>query len=153
MTLGKLIELQSNGVLNIKYDKDTNTASLGGVVISNEQAEKLCEQFGWKEHHLNAFETIDKTNKLATALKKSAIGKEWSDEMLNTTNIELQNIRSITYGKTYDRIVLDKADAYRYTIIHGMENIGAAYVLYRDGNTTPVFKGRNLGKVAEYIVN
>lgn len=151
MTLGQLIELQANGVLNIKYDRDTNTATIGGTVVTEDQAEYLCKQFGWVEHHLNAFETFDKTNKLAAQLRKSAIGKTWSSEKLNTTTIELQNMRSATYGKTYDRFVLNRFNDNKYVIIHGMENIGAAYVLYINGSSIPSFKGRTLTKVAEYL--
>lgn len=152
MTLGQLLELQANGALKIKHEDGESTAIMGGAALINiEQAEQLCRQFGWTEHHLNAFEIIAKTNSMMNSIRKSAIGVNWGPEVTNFINVEFQNRRATSYGKTFDRIVLYiRGD--KFTIIHGMENTGAAYAVYKNGSAIPCVKCRTLNKVAEYLV-
>lgn len=152
MTLGQLLDLQVNGALKIKHVDGEDTAVLGGsAIITLEQAEKLCYKFGWTEFYLNAFEIIAKTNSMLNSFKKSAMGTNWEPEFWNYINVEFQNKRAITYGKTFDRIVL-YIKGTKYTIIHGMENTGAAYVVYVNGSAIASAKCRTLNKVAEYLV-
>ena len=152
MTLGQLLDLQANGALKIKHEDGEPTAILGGAaVITIEQAEQLCRQFGWTDLHLNAFEIIAKTNSMMNSIKKSAIGVNWGPDVTNFINVEFQNKRAATYGKTFDRIVFYIRES-KYTIIHGMENTGAAYVVYKNGSAIPSAKCRTLNKVAEYLV-
>lgn len=152
MTLGQLLDLHVNGALKIKHEDGEPTAVLGGVTrITLQQAEQLCRQFGWTEFYLNAFDIIAKTNSMMSSLKKSAMGTNWEPEFWNYIEVEFQNKRAATYGKTFDRIVLC-IHGNKYTIIHGMEHTGAAYVVYVNGSAIPSAKCRTLNKVAEYLV-
>lgn len=152
MTLGQLLDLHVNGALKIKHETGEQTATLGGTTkITLQQAEQLCRQFGWTELSLNAFEIIAKTNSMIGSLKKSAIGANWTPEFWNYIKVEFQNKKAATYGKTFDRIVL-YIGGNKYTIIHGMEHTGAAYVVYINGSAIPSAKCRTLNKVAEYLV-
>ena len=152
MTLGQLLDLHVNGALKIKHEDGEPTAVLGGVTrITLQQAEQLCRQFGWTEFYLNAFDIIAKTNSMMSSLKKSAMGTNWEPEFWNYIEVEFQNKRAATYGKTFDRIVLC-IRGNKYTIIHGMEHTGAAYVVYVNGSAIPSAKCRTLNKVAEYLV-
>lgn len=153
MTLGQLMELHVNGALKIKHEDNSAVALLGGTTqITVEQAESLCAQFGWTEHYINAFDAIAKTNSIMSTFKKSSLFTDWSDTIWNTTEIEFQNKRSNTYGKTFDRYVLYFQNSRRVTIIHGMEHLGASYAIYLDGSSIPSAKCRTLSKVAEYLV-
>lgn len=152
MTLGQLLDLHVNGALKIKHEDGEPTAIMGGsAIITLQQAEQLCGQLGWTRFHLNAFEIISKTNSLMSTIKKSAIGTNWTPEFMNIINVEFQNNRAATYGKTFDRIVL-YINRNKYTIIHGMDNTGAPYVVYVNGSAIPSAKCRTLNKVAEYLV-
>lgn len=152
MTLGQLLDLHVNGALKIKYEDGENTAVLGDSTrITLEQAQQLCYKFGWTEFYLNAFEIIAKTNSMMSSFKKSAMGTNWEPEFWNYINVEFQNKRAATYGKTFDRIVL-YIKGNKYTILHGMEHTGAAYVVYVNGSAIPSAKCRTLNKVAEYLV-
>lgn len=152
MTLGQLLELHVNGALKIKHEDGESTAVLGGATrITLEQAQQLCYTFGWTEFYLNAFEIIAKTNSMMSTLKKSAMGVNWEPEFWNCINVEFQNKRAATYGKTFDRIVL-YIRGNKYTILHGMENTGAAFVVYVNGSAIPSAKCRTLNKVAECLV-
>lgn len=152
MTLGQLLDLHVNGALKIKHEDEEPTAVLGGITrITLQQAEQLCRQFGWTEFYLNAFDIIAKTNSMMSSLKKSAMGTNWEPEFWNYIEVEFQNKRAATYGKTFDRIVLC-IHGNKYTIIHGMEHTGAAYVVYVNGSAIPSAKCRTLNKVAEYLV-
>ena len=152
MTLGQLLDLHVNGALKIKHEDGEPTAVLGGVTrITLQQAEQLCRQFGWTEFYLNAFDIIAKTNSMMSSLKKSAMGTNWEPEFWNYIEVEFQNKRAATYGKTFDRIVMC-IHGNKYTIIHGMEHTGAAYVVYVNGSAIPSAKCRTLNKVAEYLV-
>lgn len=148
MTLGKLIEAQKNGVFNIKFEPGSATATLGGVqVISNEQAMNLIANVGWSEYALDPFEIIDKTNKFARGLKAHLK----DDYLLNNTEVRFQNKRANTYGRTFDRIVLECPRRFNISIIYNMENSGGKYVIYEVGRALPLQKCRNLKGVAEYI--
>lgn len=152
MTLGKLLDLHVNGALKIKHEVGSETALLGGSTeITLEQAEQLCHQFGWKEFNLNAFEIISKTNSMMKTLKKSLIGTNWGHDILDSIDVEFQNKKAVSYGKTFDRLVFYIKNN-KYTIIHGMEHAGAAYVVYVNGSAVHSAKCRNLNKVAEYLV-
>lgn len=152
MTLGQLLDLHVNGALKIKHEDGESTAIMGGATrITIEQAEQLCRQLGWTDFHLNAFEIIAKTNSMMSSFKKSAMGLNWTPEVWNCINVEFQNKRAAAYGKTFDRIVL-YIRGNKYTIIHGMEHIGAAYVVFVNGSAIPSAKCRTLNKVAEYLV-
>lgn len=153
MTLGRLLELHVNGALKLKHDDGEEFAVLGGTTkINLEQAERLCAQFGWTEHYLNAFEIIEKTNNMMASFKRSALGTGWSPEIWNHTTVEFQNKRAVAYGKTFDRIVL-YVRGNKYTIVHGMEHQGASYVVYINGSAIASAKCRSLNKVAEYLVS
>ena len=158
ITLKELITLQQNGVMKIKYDKDgvepkdLKTAVLGGVEINRDQAEKLVRKFGWTETELTPFEIIKKTDNLISNIRKSAIGKEFTDKQLESTTVELQNKKSVTYDKTFDRFVFYMKKSDRYTVIHGMEHAGAPYTVYENGNAIPFAKCRTLAKAAESLV-
>lgn len=147
MKLAELLNLQVNKALNIKYEEGSATATLSNVPITLEQAEILIRNMGWIEHRLNAFEIINKTNKFITGLKKVIT----SDDIWNNTEVQFQNIRSNTYGKTFDRIVLFHPMKFHLVIIYGMESAGAKYAIYESGKAIPVEKCKSLKKVAEFI--
>lgn len=154
MNLAQLMNLHVSGALKIKYEEGASTAILGGTTeITIEQAAMLCNQFGWTEFFVSPFEIINKTNSMMASLKKSVLSKEWSDDMWERVQVEMQNKRATTYGKTFDRIVLYFTSTKRVTIIHGMEHIGAAYAVYVNGSAIPHAKCRTLGKVAESLLD
>lgn len=152
MTLKELFDLQGNGALKISHEDGKDFAVMGGSTqISLEQAEQLCRKLGWAEHYLDSFEILSKTNSMINTLRKSALGVQLSAEVLANTTVEFQNKRAATYGKTFDRIVMNiKGD--QYTIIHGMEHQGAPFVVYVNGSAIASAKCRTLNKVAEYLV-
>lgn len=153
MTLGKLLELHVNGVLKIKHDEGEDTAVVGGATRVNiEQAKRLCKEFGWTEIYLSPFEIITKTNSMMKSIRRSPIWTSWDPGFINTINVEFQNRRANTYGKTFDRFVFYAGDT-KFVVIHGMEHIGAAYVVYVNGSSTPSCKCRSFSKVAEYMVS
>lgn len=152
MTLKNIFDLQSNGALKIHQEDGADVATMAGSTkVTSEQAEKLCKTLGWKEHYISAFDAIAKANNFVNTLRKSELTKLPTEVLMNST-IEFQNKRATTYGKTFDRVVIYiKQD--KYTIIHGMENIGASYVVYVNGSSIASAKCRTLGKVAEYLVS
>ena len=147
MKLGKLIEFQKNGVLNIKYESGSSTATLGGVTIDRDSAVQIVNNLGWTEYVLDPFEIIDKTNKFARGLKSHLKDKI----LLENTEVIFQNKRGNTYGKTFDRIVFEFPRVFSYSIIYNMENSGGKYVIYEVGKALPLKKCRNLKAVSEFI--
>ncbi|MBO5388276.1 MAG: hypothetical protein J6A59_09080 [Lachnospiraceae bacterium] len=146
MLLKNLLEMQVNGALNIKYDNES-TATLGGVTITAEQAQMICGQLGWCECVLHPFELIDKTNKFIRGLK-TYLNR---DDVINYGNIIFQNKQSQTYGKTFDRIVIETPYGWGLTILYNMEHSGGKYVIYETGKALAIAKCPNLKKVAEFI--
>lgn len=146
MTLRQLLEMQSSGALNIKYEPCSNIANLGGVQITLDQARMICSQLGWVEYVISPFEIIDKTNKFIRGLKNH-LDREG---FLETTLVEFQNKKANTYGKTFDRIVL-QSKGFSLSILYNMEHSGGKYVIYETGRALPVSKCRNLKAVAQFI--
>lgn len=147
MRLNKLIELQKNGALNIQYEPGSNKATLGGIAITKEQAIQIVQNLGWAEYVLHPFEIIDKTNKFARGIKSHLKDKI----LIENTEVMFQNKRGNTYGKTFDRIVLEFPRVFSYSIIYNMENSGGKYVIYEVGKALPLQKCRNLKAVSEFI--
>ena len=145
MELSKLLALQSSGALNIKYE-NYNVAEMGGVVITAEQASALPMNLGWLETNLHPFEIVSKTNKFIKGIKNH-IKREGFWEC---GQIAFQNIRSNTYGKTFDRIVI-QAPGLALTVIYNMDSAGTKYAVYETGRPLIVGKCRNLKAVAEFI--
>jgi len=147
MLLKNLLDMQLNGVLNIKYNKGDTVANLGGVAITLEQGATICGQLGWVEYRLSPFEIIEKTNKFVKSLKTYMTRADiWEG-----ADISFQNIASMSYGKTFDRIMLNCPGVCNLTIIYNMENSGAKYCVYETGRALPVCKCANLKKVSEFI--
>lgn len=148
MTLGKLLELYNSGALNVKYDKDEQVPTvgvIGGVRINATQASALCTQMGWLEYVLNPFEVLEKTSKFIKSLKQHL-----KNDVYWQGQVTFQNIRSNTYGKTFDRIQIQT----RYggvSILYNMEHSGGKYVIYNVGGAIPLAKCRNLKQVSEYF--
>ena len=71
--------------------------------------------------------------------------------LLENTEVIFQNKRGNTYGKTFDRIVLEFPRVFSYSIIYNMENSGGKYVIYEVGKALPLKKCRNLKAVSEFI--
>jgi hypothetical protein len=147
MLLSELINVQSSGALNIKYEKGSSVASLGGTQVTMEQAAVIARQLGWNEFYLNAFEILDKTNKFVRGIKSNVA----NDYIIANTQVEFTNSRSNTYGKTYDRIHMYCPNCFEISVIYGMEGNSSPYVIYDSKTSVPVSKCRNLKKVGEYI--
>lgn len=148
MKLNTLREMQKTGALKVEHDSNTSIGSVGGVQVDMEQARNLAEQIGWVEMHLNPFELIEKTNKFMKPLIKNLE----RPDIWELGDIQFQNRRSNTYGKTFDRIVISSSNC-SYTIVYGMENNGGKYVVYETGRALPIAKCRNVKAVAEYLNN
>lgn len=150
MVLQQLLEYYTNGALNITINTENDTAALGGVPISKEQAAKIAATLGWKEYVLSPYEIINKTAKFVKGIYKH-IDKEW---FWRDYQIEFQNRHSQTYGKTFDRITIASTTGIKqtgYVILYNMENAGGKYVVYELNKSIPVAKCRNLKSVAEFI--
>ena len=147
MVVKELIKTYDNGALSIKYEKDAEDATLGGIRITKEQAENLCKNFGWTEIYLSPFEIIDKTQKFVRALKKN-VADDLGTGMIDVT---FQNKRSNTYGKTYDRIHFESPKDKGVSVLYGMAGNESPYVIYDSQTSVPVRKCRNLKQVIEYI--
>lgn len=153
MTLGELYVMYASGALNVEVSEDGTSGTMGGVPITDEQAKMICSKLGWKEYVLSPFKIIDKTRKFISALSKTPLIKESEEGYLNKVEITFQNKHASTYGKTFDRIVIDFPKK-SLTVIYNMENTGAKYVVYETrGNSIPISKNRNLKGVAEFISN
>ena len=146
MEVAKLIELQSNGALNIKYEKGKRQAELAGILIDEAQAHNIAVNLGWTEYKLSPFEIIDKTNKFIKGLKNNLVRQD----ILETGYLEFQNIKAVSYGKTFDRIVL-RSRYTNVTIIYNMESSGTKYAIYKLGNPLLIGKCKNVKAVAEFI--
>ena len=148
VTVKDLLTALHNKALDIEFEKGDNTALLGGVRISKEQADSLCKnQFGWIEYVLSPFEIIDKTEKFAKALKR-----ELKDEyVIENTEITFMNRPDSEYGRTFDRITLVCKSRFKFTVIYNMKSAGGAYVLYETGRALPLQKFRNMKQLLTYI--
>lgn len=147
-TVKDLLTALANKALDITFEKGKDTAELGGVTITSEQADFLCKnQFGWIQFALSPFEIIDKTEKFAKALKR-----ELHDEyILENTEVTFINKKDTEHGRTFDRITLKCKHKFAYTIIYNMKSAGGAYVLYNTGNAIPVKKFKNMKQLMTYI--
>lgn len=153
MNLGTLYEMYGNGALNIDVSEDGTSGTIGGMAVSKEQTEKLCEIIGWKRYELSPFKMIDKTKKFMSALNRAGLFKKLDNDILNRTSITFENKPDTDYKKYFDRIVLGFPKK-SLTVIYNMKNAGAAYVIYEtDGNSVPISKNRNLKGVADYIIS
>jgi hypothetical protein len=152
MTLGQLMELHMNGALNAKIEEGSDVGTLGGVQLTYEQAQQICATIGWTEYVLSPFEVIKKTNNLMAAIKKSPLMDSWSEGFMKNVQIEMQNKRGRTYGRTFDRFVFYTPDT-AYTLIHGMENAGGQYVIFEKPSAIPFAKCRTIGKALEALAS
>lgn len=146
MLLSNLSKMYEAGALTIKYDEGDQIASLGGVKVTMEQAAIFIKNIGWVENVLTPFEIIGKTQRFIRSLRQHLI----RNDIWNGTNVTFQNMASATYGRTFDRIVLDNRQ-WSLTIIYNMEHSGGKYVIYVTGQAIPIQKCRNLKAVAEYL--
>jgi len=153
MNFGKLYEMYENGALNIDMSEDEKSGSIGGMPITEEHAKKLCEIIGWTEYRLSPFKMIEKTKKFMSALNRAGLFREIGADKLGKTDITFINRPDVDYGKTFDRILI-KFPKKGYTVVYGMKNAGATYVVFETGGTgTPLSKSKNLKGVAEYLIN
>lgn len=147
MKLMELLNIYNNGVMNITYEKCSNVASIGGTDFSIEQVGVIIQQLGWIEWKLSPFEILDKTKKFTKSVKSNIT----DIDILNNTEIAFQNIQSMSYGKTFDRITLCWPRHFEYIIIYNMEGAGAVYCIYERNKAIPVAKCRTLKNVMEFI--
>jgi hypothetical protein len=152
MTLGQLMELHMNGALNAKVEEGKDVGSLGGVPLTFEQAQQICSTIGWTEYVLSPFDVIKKTNNLMASIKKSPLMSAWSAGYMKNIQVEMQNKRGRSYGKTFDRFVFYTPEA-QFTLIHGMENAGGQYVVYERPSAIPFAKCRTIGKALEALAD
>ena len=146
-TLGNLLELYSNGALNIKYEHGCNQAVLGGVDINTEGASIICNKLGWTEFYLHPFEIIEKTAKFIKSFKVNSLHRE----VLCNIAVEFQNKRSNNYGKTFDRIHLEMNRYFNISILYGMAGNESPYIVYDGIKSIPLKKCRNMKQIVEYI--
>lgn len=146
MTLEKLIELHNNGALAVK--EDDGVVSVAGMELSDEQINTFAENLGWEKYAVSAVEAVQKISKFISPFKGAGIDLDIAKE----TEVTFQNFKANTYGKTYDRILLTRPRYFKLTIIHGMENIGGAYVIYEtSGSSIPLAKCKNIKQVVAFI--
>lgn len=145
-----LLEMYECGALNTNGDENSTTANVGGASITKAQADAICKQIGWTDYVLNPFKIIDKTAKFM-----KGFAKEIDSEIVKKyTDVTFRNVRASDYTKTFDRIHLHckhPIHGFEVSIIYNMPHNSARYVVYRSSNSYPLFKGRNLKDVAEYI--
>ena len=145
-TLGLIRELYKNGALNIKGDKNTGIATLGGVNITEEQAAVIAGQLGWTKYVLHPFDIVEKTAKFIKAFDK------FEDlEVLNDIVVDFQNNRSSVYGKTFDRIHLELPRKFSLSIQYGMPSNESPYVIYDSFTSVPLKRCRNMKQVVEFL--
>lgn len=154
MNLGMLLKTQGSGALNIKYEKGKQTAMIGDMVITEQQALAIVRNLGWTENYLHPFEIIEKTNKFARSFKRNIK----NEALLEHSTVEFQNKRSSTYGKSFDRIHIecegsfhDGLSRFSISILYNMEGNTTPYVVYDSTSSIPIAKCRNLKAVAEFI--
>lgn len=150
MLYKELMELAESGALSVSYTEGAETGAVGGVTITKEQAEQICKSLGWEEYVLSPFKIISKTAKFMKGMSK---GVE-SDIIKEHTDVTFRNVMSSRYMKDFDRIHLHCTHVlkgFEVTIIYNMPKNSARYVVYRTSNSYPLYKGRTLQDVAEYI--
>ena len=147
MFLRQLFDMYESGALNIKYEVGSNTAIMGNMQITLEQAHTICMNLGWEKYVLSPFEIIDKTAKFVKSMRTSLV----NESIINNCDIKFKNVRSSTYGKTHDRIHFTGVNGYGMSIIYNMPGNSSKYVLYESLTATPIAKGRTLKQIAEYM--
>ena len=139
-----LINMYKNGVMNI-VDNGDYTFKIAGVSVGMSELEELAHNLGWSKFKVKPDVAIEKEEKLVkcmiTYLKKSAA---------QTISLELENLQSQEYGKTYERLVFSDGSE-SYTLLCGMKSAGCKFVLYKTGNATPISRPRTLKAVMEFL--
>lgn len=157
-TLRKIIELYENGAFNIEIQEDMSSASIGGVVISVANAEKICEDIGWGKwndtsgkngYRMHPYTIIDKTRKFIKGIK----GHITDDRILDNTTVDFKNNYTRIHNKFCDKIhLVNKTKGVEYSVIYNMPDNPAKYTVYSAGSIV-VGKCTTLKKLGEYINN
>lgn len=146
MKYTELVELQDNGILNIKT-LDSDKVIIGGTEVTASELETIVTNIGWIEHKLPPKELLRKTTKFLNGLRKHLK----SDSIKEKMSFEFYNIASSEYGKTFDRIIVTLPGNNKITIIYGMPGNPAAYTIYEYGKANCIGKCRNLSEVSKFI--
>ena len=129
----------------------TNEIYLADNLVTQQECVAIVNALGWLEYELPQQRIIEKTDKFI-----NSFGKHLKNhELLEATEIAFQNSRRINTEKYVDRIKIVCPGVYDFTLMYGMPGLGASYGLFsaENGFKHPVFSGRTVKQVADYINN
>ena len=149
MTLAGLKLAYNSGAMKINFSEQTMMGELGGVVINNEQAKAIANQFGWTRMAQSGFHLIEKTAKFIRGFKNSLE----REDIWCCTNVTFENHRIAGEMKYYDRIKLIYPGRFDLTLTYNMPGTGAAYALYDKSRdiARPIFTARSIKQLCIFL--
>lgn len=151
-TLEELRVAYVNGAFKIIYDENSPVAELSGYQITAEQASVICQQFGWTRISESPFKVMEKTAKFIRGFKSYLK----TIEIWKCTFVSFENTRISNELKYYERIKLvNQVRGFDLTLTCGMPGTNCTYALYDKSKdiARPVFSGRSMKQIVEYIDN
>lgn len=152
MTLGKLVQMQNVGALDIVRDNYTGAVSIAGKALTERDCKFIADAIGWMAADKEDWELIDKTNRFIRGIKRHIE----NEDVLKHTIIEFRNSRKQDTEKFVDRIKMVHSNGkYDLTVIYGLPGSGGRYSVYSavNGFTRPVYACGSAKLLGIYINN
>lgn len=119
--------------------------------MGSDATREFLQEIGWIEIASEPRKLKTFTNSFLMAIKQNVPKEKGEeDQLFSQISFQAQDRRDREYGKTFQRIVLNKGRE-EYTVICNLSGTGSKYLVYESGKNVVLASFSNLKDLGEYL--